>query len=567
MASQTNKNLLFLFGFLVITAISVAGESKPNKNTTLSASSKAVVRSSCSSTPLPDLCYFAVASIAGQNITSQKDVIKALLDVTAYAVKESYSTVKGLLITGIGLSPRANTAVNDCVENIEVTLEDLQGAAAKLLSYPNGGTGRNHAGDLKTLVSSAITNQESCLEGFSYDIADMVIRSIIYTGEVYIQRLCGIALALIKNMTDTDIANSRPKARPFNKRKLEEATMAAATDKDGWPCWLSADDRRLLQSKSVQPNVVVAADGTGDFTTVGEAVEAAPKKRTERYVIKIKAGVYRENVNVPSNKMNLMFVGDGRTKTFITGDRSVGGNEDMTTFRSATVAAVGEGFMARDITFENTAGPSNDQAVALRVGSDKSAFYRCNISAYQDTLYVHSKRQFFVKCHVSGTVDFIFGNAAVVFQDCDIHARRPNPEQRNMVTAQGRTDPNQNTGIVIQNCRIGATLDLREAEDDFPTYLGRPWKRFSRTVVMQSDISDVIRPEGWHLWNGNFALDTLIYREYANRGPGANTEFRVNWKGFEVITDPEEAEEYTADRFIDGADWLSETGFPFNLAL
>ena len=135
------------------------------------------------------------------------------------------------------------------------------------------------------------------------------------------------------------------------------------------------------------------------------------------------------------------------------------------------LAAVGERFLARDITFQNTAGPSKHQAVAFRVGSDFSAFYQCDMLAYQDTLYVHSNRQYFVKCLIAGTVDFIFGNAAVVLQDCDIHARRPNSGQKNMVTAQGRTDPNQNTGIVIQRCRIGATSDLQPVRSSFPTYL------------------------------------------------------------------------------------------------
>lgn len=223
--------------------------------------------------------------------------------------------------------------------------------------------------------------------------------------------------------------------------------------------------------------------------------------------------------------------------------------------------------MARDITFQNTAGPSKHQAVALRVGSDLSAFYRCDVLAYQDTLYVHSLRQFYVNCIIAGTVDFIFGNAAAVLQDCDIHARRPNPGQRNMVTAQGRDDPNQNTGIVIQKCRIGATSDLQAVKGSFQTYLGRPWKLYSRTIIMQSIISDVINPAGWYLWQGDFALDTLSYREYQNSGAGSGTSNRVTWKGFQVITSAADAQPFTAERFIAGSSWLSSTGFPFSLGL
>ncbi|MFS7981140.1 putative pectinesterase [Helianthus anomalus] len=369
--------------------------------------------------------------------------------------------------------------------------------------------------------------------------------------------MCSNSLALIKNMTDTDMVDQHS----VNGRKLVEDE-----NEDGvkWPEWLSVGDRRLLQSGTETANVVVAADGSGDFTTVSAAVAAAPSS-SSRYVIRIAAGVYRENVNIPASKRNLMFLGSGRTSTIITGSRSVAGGS--TTFNSATVAAVGAGFLARDITFQNTAGPSGHQAVAIRVGSDLSAFYQCDMLGYQDTLYVHSNRQFYINCFISGTVDFIFGNAAAVFQDCDIHARRPNPNQRNMVTAQGRSDPNQNTGIVIQKSRIGATSDLRAVQGSFPTYLGRPWREYSRTVVMQSTISNVIDPAGWFPWSGNFALDTLYYGEYQNTGAGASTANRVTWRGYRVITSATEAQGFTAGNFIGGGNWLRATGFPFSLGL
>src|SRR4051812_33194604 len=108
------------------------------------------------------------------------------------------------------------------------------------------------------------------------------------------------------------------------------------------------------------------------------------------------------------------------------------------------------------MTFENTAGPEKHQAVALRSGSDKSVFYRCSIKGYQDTLYVYSQRQFYRECDIYGTVDFIFGDAAAVLQGCNIYARKPASGQKNTVTAQARTDPGENTGIIIHNCRISA---------------------------------------------------------------------------------------------------------------
>lgn len=490
-------------------------------------------------------------------------MISLSLNITTRAVEHNYFTVEKLL-TRKSLTKREKTALHDCLETIDETLDELKEAQNDLVLYPSKKTLYQHADDLKTLISSAITNQVTCLDGFSHDNADKEVRKVLEEGQVHVEHMCSNALAMIKNMTDTDIAEFEQTNMVLgnnkNNRKLLEEENGVR-----WPEWISAGDRRLLQGSAVKADVVVAADGSGNFKTVSEAVAAAPLKSSKRYVIKIKAGVYRENVEVPKKKTNIMFLGDGRTNTIITGSRNV--VDGSTTFHSATVAIVGGNFLARDITFQNTAGPSKHQAVALRVGADLSAFYNCDIIAYQDTLYVHNNRQFFVNCFISGTVDFIFGNAAVVFQNCDIHARRPNSGQKNMVTAQGRVDPNQNTGIVIQKCRIGATKDLEGVKSSFPTYLGRPWKEYSRTVFMQSSISDVIAPVGWHEWNGNFALNTLVYREYQNTGPGAGTSKRVTWKGFKVITSAAEAQSFTAGSFIGGSSWLGSTGFPFSLGL
>ncbi|XP_068665378.1 pectinesterase-like [Aristolochia californica] len=518
-----------------------------------------VLRSSCSSTRFPQLCFTAIASLPSlaASVSTQKDVIEASLNLTILAVEHSFINIERA-IRRRKLTRREKIAIHDCQENIDETLDELRETADDLKVYPWKKSISEQADDLKTLLSAAMTNQESCLDGFSHDGADKKVKKELEKGLGHVKKMCSNALAMICNMTGTDMASEKEKTGA-SERRLEEM------GDDGFPKWLSAGDRKLLQAGDVTPNVKVAADGSGDYRTVSEAVAVAPEKSSMRFIIGIKAGVYRENVEVPKKKTNLMFVGDGRKNTIITGDRNV--VDGSTTFKSATVAIVGAGFLARGLTFENTAGPSKHQAVALRVGSDRSAFYDCDILAYQDTLYVHSLRQFYRACLIAGTVDFIFGNAAAVFQDCDIHARRPNSGQRNMLTAQGRNDPNENTGIVIQNCRIGATSDLLPVKSSFPSYLGRPWKQYSRTVVMKSDVSDVIRPEGWYPWNEDFALDTLYYAEYQNTGTGAGTAGRVNWKGYKVITQTAEAEQFSAGNFISGSSWLRSTGFPFSVGL
>ncbi|RRT42806.1 hypothetical protein B296_00023508 [Ensete ventricosum] len=218
------------------------------------------------------------------------------------------------------------------------------------------------------------------------------------------------------------------------------------------------------------------------------------------------------------------------------------------------------------MAFLNTAGANKHQAVALRVQADRAIFLQCRMEAYQDTLYAHSHRQFYRDCLISGTIDFIFGDASAVFQHCVLTVRRPLNNQQNIVLAQGRSVLQESTGFVIQNCRIVAIPALAEAKTKYRSYLGRPWQEFSNTIIMESEIGDFIEPEGYTPWEGSFALDTLSYAEYNNKGPGADTSKRVHWAGFKVISQ-EEASAYTAAPFIQGDDWISKMGAPVRLDL
>ncbi|EMS63917.1 putative pectinesterase/pectinesterase inhibitor 41 [Triticum urartu] len=231
-------------------------------------------------------------------------------------------------------------------------------------------------------------------------------------------------------------------------------------------------------------------------------------------------------------------------------------------------AVLGQGFVAVNMTFRNTAGPAKHQAVALRSGADLSTFYQCSFEGYQDTLYTHSLRQFYRACDVYGTVDYVFGNAAVVFQDCTLYNRLPMAGQSNTVTAQGRSDPNQNTGTTIQGCSIVAAPELA-ANTAFATttYLGRPWKMYSRTVIMQSDVAGLVDPAGWMPWSGDFALATLYYAEYDNSGAGSDTSRRVNWPGYHVLNSTVDAGNFTVANMVLGDFWLPQTGVPFTVGL
>ncbi|VVA99196.1 unnamed protein product [Arabis nemorensis] len=312
-------------------------------------------------------------------------------------------------------------------------------------------------------------------------------------------------------------------------------------------------------------DVVVAKDGSGDYKTIQEAIDGAGIKRTNRsrrYVILVKQGVYNEYVIVGSKSKNMMIIGEGMGKTIITGDRSNG--TGFSTFESATFLAKGDGLVLKNMTIRNTAGPENKQAVALRSDSDASAFHKCSFEGFQDTLYVRVSRQFFKECEIYGTVDFIFGDAAVVFQECQIFARRPLGGVNTIVT-QNRDNTNHTSGIVIHNSEVKG--DPKARLGGVKTYLGRPWSLYARTVVMKTQLGELVDPKGWLQWGNMTDISSMYYAEYRNSGPGSGTENRVKWPGFHVISDVQEARQFTVGNFIDGASWLPETGVPFSVDL
>ncbi|RVX01001.1 Pectinesterase 2 [Vitis vinifera] len=489
------------------------------------------VKSWCSQTPYPQPCeYFLSHKPDHSPIKQKSDFLKISMQLALERALRAESNTYSL-----GSKCRnelEKTAWSDCLKLYEYTILRLNKTVD-----PNTKCSQV---DSQTWLSTALTNLETCQAGFvELGVSDYL-------------------LPLMSNNVSKLISNTL---------SLNKVPYTEPSYKEGFPTWVKPGDRKLLQSSSPasQANIVVAKDGSGDYTTIKAAVSAASKRSgTGRYVIYVKAGTYNENIEIGAKLKNIMLLGDGIGKTIITGSKSVGGGS--TTFNSATVAAVGDGFIGRGLTIRNTAGAANHQAVALRSGSDLSVFYQCSFEGYQDTLYVHSERQFYRECDIYGTVDFIFGNAAVVLQNCNIYPRNP-PNKTNTITAQGRTDPNQNTGISIHNCKVTAASDLKSVQSSVKTYLGRPWKEYSRTVFMKTYLDSLINPAGWMEWSGNFALKTLYYGEYMNTGPGSSTSNRVNWAGYHVITSSSEASKFTVGNFIAGNSWLPATNVPFTSGL
>ncbi|XP_044473291.1 probable pectinesterase/pectinesterase inhibitor 61 [Mangifera indica] len=510
----------------------------------------------CSKTLYPTICVNSLLDFPGSLTASEQDLVHISFNMTLQHFSKALYSTSG--ISNLQMDTRVRSAFDACLELLDDSVDALTLSLGFVVHIPGGNSNSNDREDVLTWLSAALTNQDTCKDGFSDlggGVKDQVAEKLQDLSELVSNCLAIFAACNSDDFSGVPIQNRR--------RLLEDDKSGENSDR--LPRWLNRKDRRLLDLpvSAIQADIIVSKDGNGTVKTISEAIKKVAENSKRRTIIYVRAGRYEEGstIKVGRKKKNVMLLGDGKGKTVISGGKSV--QDNITTFHTASFAATGSGFIVRDITFENWAGPTKHQAVALRIGADRTVVYRCNIIGYQDTLYVHSNRQFYRECDIYGTVDFIFGNAAVVLQNCSIYARKPMENQRNTITAQGRKDPNQNTGISIHACRLYTTSDLEASKGSFHTYLGRPWKLYSRVVYMLTYMGDHIHPRGWLEWNATFALDTLYYGEYMNFGPGGAVGQRVKWPGYRVITSPVEASKFTVAQFIYGSSWLPSTGVAF----
>lgn len=284
-------------------------------------------------------------------------------------------------------------------------------------------------------------------------------------------------------------------------------------------------------------DIIVAQDGSGDFKTIMEAIEAARAYPPERVTIFIKQGVYREKVVVPSWNTRLTMIGEDRDRTRIIYDdhfRKIDRGRNST-FHTYTMRVQADDFHARNLTIENTAGPVG-QALALFVEGDRVIFENCRFLGHQDTIFTAGEgaRHFFENCYIDGTTDYIFGPGTAVFRNSILHSKRDS-----YITAAS-TPENVSFGLVFKNCVLTADPNISRV------YLGRPWRPHARTVFIDSEMGPHILPEGWHNWGNPDNEETVFYAEYhAGRSP----EGRVPWS---VQLNEDEAAEYSLETIFSG---------------
>jgi pectinesterase len=301
-----------------------------------------------------------------------------------------------------------------------------------------------------------------------------------------------------------------------------------------------------------------------EFPTIQNALDHHPFAGPGgRVYIEIAPGTYHERVIVTQNHQNITFVGLGAKPEDTVITNSLNAKTAGGTFFTETAEINGDGFEADNITFENAAG-NTGQAVAAAVRADRVVFKHVRFLGHQDTLFADYGRQYYLDCFLTGGVDYIFGNAAAVFDRSELNSNGPG-----FVTAQSRTAPDQPTGYVILNSHVTSSIDQSEPPMDSATPgaksaaaakrmigLGRPWRAYSRVVYIGTSLPAELNPAGWNNWGKQENESTAWYAESGSTGPGASASTRVPWA--HTLT-PGEVKQFLPANFLRGKDnWNAE---------
>lgn len=298
-----------------------------------------------------------------------------------------------------------------------------------------------------------------------------------------------------------------------------------------------------IYADTAYPVIVVAQDGSGDFITIQDAINSVRDFTPVPRVIHIKKGIYYEKVEIPSWKCDITLKGDGPEETLIYYD-DYASLRRMGTFRTYTLQIRGNRVTLENLTVENRAGRVG-QAVALHVEGDCVAVRNCRLLGNQDTLFTgnENSRQYYDRCYIEGTTDYIFGPATCWFDHCILHSKSDS-----YITAAS-TPENHKNGYVFYKCNLTA------AEGVVNVYLGRPWRPYASVVFLECRMGKHIRPEGWHNWRNAANEKIARYAEYASAGEGADPESRVSWSS---QLDEDDVSLYIPESVLEG-DWFRKT--------
>ncbi|WP_449537507.1 pectinesterase family protein [Ferdinandcohnia sp. Marseille-Q9671] len=279
--------------------------------------------------------------------------------------------------------------------------------------------------------------------------------------------------------------------------------------------------------------IVVSKDGLGDFETVQGAIDSIPVNNTTPVILYIKSGIYKEVVTVPENKPFIKIIGESESNTIITYDNYAGkekeNGEKIGTSGSSSVYFLADDIHVENITIENSfddtlevdpAKINGRQAVAAYVSGDRVLFKNVSFLGKQDTLYVHTGTMYFYQCYVAGDVDFIFGAAQAVFEQCHIHSLDRGSTSVNGYVTAASTLLTEPFGLMITDSTFTSDAQANTV------YLGRPWpaggnpNAIGSVLIHNCELGEHIKDEGWTSMSGLNPEEARLY-ESTNKGPGA----------------------------------------------
>ncbi|KAK4258292.1 hypothetical protein QN277_007753 [Acacia crassicarpa] len=296
--------------------------------------------------------------------------------------------------------------------------------------------------------------------------------------------------------------------------------------------------------------IIVDPAGTGNFTTIQKAINSVPSNNNYWVSIYIKAGIYREKVRIPDDKPYIVLKGAGKNRTIVVWD------DHKPVVETSTFSLLADNVVVKCLSFQNSYNnPINNNprnaAVAAMVAGDKASFYRVGFYGLQDTLWDAQGRHYYKLCTIQGAVDFIFGAGQSIFERCSISVIAGALDGLpGFITAQGRTNPNDANGFVFKYCNVFG---------NGTTYLGRPWRSYSRVLFYKTNMSQVVEPEGWKPWNFSTNVKQVTFAEYGCFGPGSNTSQRVSWS--KTNLDSMFVKQMANMSFIDSEGWLQNQLF------
>ncbi|TDH66055.1 uncharacterized protein CCR75_001512 [Bremia lactucae] len=313
-------------------------------------------------------------------------------------------------------------------------------------------------------------------------------------------------------------------------------------------------------ARTTPPPGAVVVDSTGKYagsvTTINLGVAQLQASSSPQSLF-IFPGTFNEQIFIGKDVKSLIIQGytcdtTDYTQNQVTITHSKSQNDlpsSVTSNRNFLTSTLGiESASAKvyNLNVANTAGQIeiNGQAVAISSSGKSQGFYACSIKGYQDTLFAHKGRQLYVKSHIRGAVDFVFGqNAVAWFESCTIESIG-----KGWLTANGNTKPENENGYVFNNCQVTGTG---------PTFLGRPWNPYARVVFQKCQLGSHIDPKGWSPWGDSASLDTVTFAEYGNTGPGSKTDQRVPFST--QLDKAKDIKEVLGDGYMD--EWFVDSLF------